>query len=127
MPNVISYSGLFDKREAKRVAPLFRVDPVTREKHEITPYAGEKRERPGGNKSLIKAWAHDSTPVPDFSYTDYFTKLFPKAMIERMSEGEALHDRSSGVYSHETKTQNRDHHHPNHAHKDEERPKRGRE
>jgi hypothetical protein len=122
-----SYSGLFDKREARRVAPLYRVDPVTHEKWEIPPYSGEKHEPPGINKALIKAWAHDSTPVPDFSYTDYFTKLFPKAMMERMSEGEALHDRSSGVYSHATKTTDRDHYHPNHAHKDEDRRKRGRE
>ncbi len=114
------HSGLFDKRAAKHVAPLFRVDPVTKEKTEIAPYKGEKRERQGANKALIKAWAHDSSPVPDFSFTDYFTKLFPRGMIDRMQAGEPIHDRSSGVHTHETKTRDRDHYHPNHAGKNKE-------
>lgn len=93
-----SYDGLFDKREKAR--PLYRIDPETKEKHEIPLRKGRPKPKAGVNPALIKAWAHETTPVPDFSFTDFFTQLYPRGAIERQSAGEnAPHDRASGRHS----------------------------
>jgi hypothetical protein len=120
--NSYIYSGLLDKRAAARVLPLFRVNPKTGEKKQIPIRKGKNPERPNVDKAFIKAWANDSTPVPDLSFTDYFTRLLPEGTLDRMSrEGEdAVHDLSSGVHTFESKTRNRDHYHPKHDHKNKD-------
>ncbi len=93
-----SYDGLFDKRE--KACPLYRIDPKTRMKQKIPPRKGRPKNRAGVNVALIKAWAHETTPVPDFSFTDFYTQLYPRGAIERQSAGEnAPHDRASGRHS----------------------------
>lgn len=93
-----SYDGLFDKRE--KASPLYKVDPKTWEKQKIPLRKGRPKQKTGVNAALIKAWAHETTPVPDFSFTDFFTQLYPKGAIERQSAGEnAPHDKASGKHS----------------------------
>ncbi len=93
-----AYDGLFDKREKPRA--LYRVDPKTWEKKEIPLRRGRPKQKEGVKAALIKAWAHDTTPVPDFSFTDFFTHLLPKGALDRQSAGEsAPHDRASGKHS----------------------------
>jgi hypothetical protein len=91
------YDGLFDKRE--KVAPLYRIDSKTRSKTQIPLRKGNIRQKAGVNAALIKAWAHETTPVPDFSFTEFFTQLYPKGMIDRQSAGESTHDKGSGGYT----------------------------
>ncbi len=90
-----SYDGLFDKREKAR--PLYRIDPKAQGKQEIPLRKGRPTPKAGVNPALIKAWAHETTPVPDFSFTDFFTQLYPRGAIDRQSAGEnAPHDRAAG-------------------------------
>jgi len=85
------HDGLFDKRE--KAAPLYREDPKTKEKTEIPKRTGKKKYKEGMNVARIKAWAYDSTPVPDFSFTEFFTRLMPDGALLRQSAGDkAPHD-----------------------------------
>ncbi len=92
------HDGLFDKRE--KAAPLYRIDPKTGEKAEIPKRKGKKKYKEGVNVALIKAWAHDSTPVPDFSFTDFFTGLISDGALLRQKAGDkASHDRATARHS----------------------------
>lgn len=92
------HDGLFDNRE--KVAPLYRIDLETGEKTEIPKRTGKKKYKAGVNVARIKAWAYDSTPVPDFSFTEFFTRLMPEGALLRQSAGDkAPHDRVSVKHS----------------------------
>jgi hypothetical protein len=92
------HDGLFDKRE--KAASLYRIDLETGEKTEIPKRKGKKKYKKGVDVARIKAWAHDSTPVPDFSFTDFFTGLISDGALLRQKAGEkAFHDRVSGRHS----------------------------
>lgn len=70
--------------------PLYKVDPTTGKKVEI-PYF-EARYKENVNKFTIKAWAYRTTPVPDFSFTDFFLGNLPKGHLDRISARKAPHD-----------------------------------
>ena len=96
---VAYFKGRKDERQrslAHTVEDLIK----TKEKQEIPLRKGRPTPKAGVNPALIKAWAHETTPVPDFSFTDFFTQLYPRGAIERQSAGEnAPHDRASGRHS----------------------------
>lgn len=74
------YNNLYRKSSAKKVHPLYRIDLKTGEKTEITPRTEKiKITANGFDRSLIKAWAISSTPVPDILETEYFLDLMPES------------------------------------------------
>ena len=73
--------------------PLHRLDPVTKERIEVLPFP-KKRKKKRINIAKIKAWAYETTPVPDFSCTDFFLGLLPKGHLDRRMSPATLHDRS---------------------------------
>jgi len=97
------YSRLLDKEDAAFVRPLYLINPVTNERKLINRRQGKPKQKTGVNLSVIKAWVHSSTSVPDFGFCDYFTKLIPKGHRDRMSAALTPHDRGSTYPNHDKK------------------------
>lgn len=87
------HSGLFEKQAAEMIAPLFRIDPGTGKRTEI-PFP-KRKKRQNVDQAKIRAWAYETTPVPDFSFTDYFTGLISRGALDRMSTLDTVHDKSA--------------------------------
>lgn len=100
------HSGLFDSWTADEIAPLYRVDLKTRERTQIAPT--KRRKRIGVDREKIRAWAFETTPVPDFGFTDYFAGLISRAALDRMSTFNTVHDRGLSCTSFANKLEKHD-------------------
>lgn len=92
------HSGLFDERRAKTPSPLYKIDPVTRQRLAVIPFP-KKRKKKRVNVQAVRKWAVESTPVPDFHSTDFFLGLLPRGHLDRMSSPMTIHDRSARARS----------------------------
>lgn len=72
----LSLNGLWRKSSALKVYPLYRIDPLTKEKVQIE-IPVSKKQRNQKKREYIKAWAIDKTYVPKILDTDYFGGIRP--------------------------------------------------
>lgn len=78
------YNGLFCKGSAKKIHPVFKLDIETNERVEVSVQKNQPlKNRITPNKTAIRAWAIDSTPVPDVIFTDFYLGLIPEGHIRR--------------------------------------------
>lgn len=84
--NAVYSNGFFDKAAAKRIFPVYKINLLTGEKVDLPIRDGAPQARiDANNKTIVRAWAINLTPVPDILFTDYFLGLIPEAQIYRKS------------------------------------------
>ncbi len=84
--NAVYSNGFFDKAAAKRILPVYKINPLKGESTDLPIRDGAPMLRAEAtNKTIVRAWAINLTPVPDILFTDYFLGLIPEAQIYRNS------------------------------------------
>lgn len=78
------YDGLYNKDSGKTVPPLYRINPVTNERVEISQRLGKpKPASKPPNRIRVRAWAIHTSPVPDLIDTDFYLGLIPDGVMIR--------------------------------------------
>lgn len=82
----LDLNGLWRKSSAKNKAPVFRIDPITNERTEISNQSKPRKLKlPISEIAYIKALAIEVTPFPLFPETEYFANTKPDFIWDHLT------------------------------------------
>ncbi len=80
------YNGLYCKKSANEIRPIYKVHPLTNERIQIPIRNGKPcLDSNSPNRVAVRAWAINCTPVPDLLDTEFYLGLIPEGVMRRKS------------------------------------------